>query len=141
MLTVMTVRPPDILVDDKGTLIAVTDTEGQLVITSTRNAFKNGIWLRRAGVGCIYRAGGQTVALILEHSTVEEDCSVASVVISRTPVRRRSCRRPLAVIDCFKLWREGPHELWLVPGNVRIESVARSSGDRPWNRRAGRYRD
>lgn len=163
MLSVTLVRPPDILIDGKGALMAVMDGQGRLVMSSARKAVKSDIWLRRAGqresvrwprngsgaggrlrcdgIGCIYRASGHTVAPVNTRDALGEDCRVASVVISRTPVRSWTCRGPLAVIDRFKLWREGPHAVWLMPGSVHIESVARSTGRRPWNLRRNRYRE
>lgn len=163
MISIALMQPPDILVDGSGRLMAVRGADGTLLLSSkTVERYKAGVWLRRAGetaakewprdgtgsdgrlacdgLGCIYRAAGHTVALVRRQGALLEDCATATVVISRVPVRRRACRGPLAVIDRFSLWREGPHAVWLDAGSVRIESVSRSIGDRPWNRRRNRGR-
>ena len=162
LLTMTLVRTPDVMVDGARRLMAVRGADGLLLLSpSARNGFQTEMWLRRAGqieairwprrgsaeggrissdgFGCIYRASGHRVALVREPDALEEDCCRATVVISRVPVRRRTCSGPLAVIDRFKLWREGPHSLWLDQGKVRIESVAQFTGRRPWTiRRPGR---
>ena len=163
MLTLLLVRPPDILVDGAAKVMAVRAGDGSLLLTSSRAPnFGTRIWLRRMGqaehtarprrvngaadalrcdgIGCIYRAAGHTVALVKHRAALGEDCAVATVLISRVPIRPYACRRPLAVIDRFKLWREGPHALWLTPGAVRMESVRRSTGRRPWTAWPGRGR-
>ena len=83
---------------------------------------------------------GTLVALVRHQAALAEDCAIATVVISRVPVRRSTCSKPLAVIDWFKLWRDGAHAVWLEADGVRVESVSGSIGDRPWNRRRGRTR-
>ncbi len=157
MLTIALVRPPHVLVDDAAKQMAVRDGNGGLILTSSRRLnFRVRTWLRRMGqdenarpsrkmsaaggahlscdaLGCIYRAAGHTVALVKHRAALEEDCRIATVVISRVPVARGKCRGPLAVIDRFKLWREGAHAVWLEPGKVRIESVADAAGARPWS--------
>ena len=82
-------------------------------------------------LGCIYRAGGQVVALVRDPRAFTEDCRVASVVVSLVPLRR-ACPSAHTVIDRFDLWREGAHAIWLDAHGVRVESVARRSGKRPW---------
>ena len=163
MISIALVQPPDVLVDDSGRLMAVRGADGALTLSSRRVArFKAAVWLRRAGeteakqwprdgaggngpiacdgLGCIYRTAGHTVALVRHQAALAEDCAIATVVISRVPLRHSTCSKPLAVIDWFKLWRDGAHAVWLETDGVRVESVSGSIGDRPWNRRRGRTR-
>jgi competence protein ComEC len=37
------------------------------------------------------------------------------------------------VIDRFALWREGAHALWFAPDGIRVQSVRRNPGARPWS--------
>ena len=142
------VRPPDLLVNESGKVFALRGEDGALALSSQRSAkFETGIWLRRNAqadavplrdvncddASCIWRSGGQVVALISRPEAIAEDCINATVVVSQVPVPR-SCRRPLVVIDKWSLWREGAHALWLSPDGVRIESVRSVAGDRPWIR-------
>ena len=146
-------RPPDVLVDGDAKLMAVRGEDGALLLSSARAArFRAGIWLRRAGqgeaetwpregtaalaalscdgLGCIYRARGQTVALVRDGRALAEDCRIASVVVSLVPVRA-PCPAG-RVIDRFDLWRAGGHALWLDPDGVRVETVRARQGKRPW---------
>ena len=156
LATIAFVRPPDVLVNGTGRLMAVRTSSGGLAVSSSRRSkFEVETWLRRAGLaraapwpreglskdgelgcnnlGCIYRTGGRTVALVRHRAALDEDCARATVVISAIPVRGRRCRRAAVVIDRFDLWRRGAHALWLDPGGVRVRTVAEASGRRPWS--------
>jgi len=81
--------------------------------------------------GCLYRAGGSTVALVSQPAAAAEECWSADVLISTVPVRGR-CPVPKVVIDRFDLWRDGAHAVWLKDGSVRVESANGVRGRRPW---------
>ena len=157
LVTVAFVRPPDILIDGSAKLMAVRTADGGLALSSRRAArFEGEIWLRRSAqrrsaawagpglacdsLGCIYRAGGQTVALVHHRAALVEDCAIATVIVSRVPVRRWLCRKPVRIIDRFKLWRGGGHAIWLDADRVRVESVNERRGRRPWTAQKGRRR-
>lgn len=147
--------PPDILVDDRGELLAVRMADGELAVSSLQvGRFDREIWLRRDGqeeqarkwpeegesrdgrlacdgLGCIYRAGGPIVALVRAPGALEEDCRIADVVIASVPVRR-PCPSARVVVDRFDLWRNGAHALWLEESGLRVESVNGVRGIRPW---------
>jgi competence protein ComEC len=145
----LVVSQPDVLIDARGRLVAVKDKDGQLAVSSNRVArFTRDIWLRSAAqpaatpwpgvgllrcddLGCLYKAGGLTIALVWKQAALAEDCRRAEVIVSTVPVRGY-CPGPLAVIDRFDLWRGGAHALWLEPDGVRIESVNARRGKRPW---------
>ena len=153
------VKPPDILIDGRGRLMATRMPDGLMAIsTATGARFEREAWLRRTGQedepplwstaaratadplaqtlscdpqGCLYRAGGSTVALVSHPAAVAEECWAADVLISTVPVRGR-CPTPKLVIDRFDLWRDGAHALWLEDGQVRVESANGVRGHRPW---------
>ena len=146
-------RPPDILIDETGKLFAVRGAEG-LALSSQRLArFSGEHWLRRAGqaasapwppngvrcdrLGCIYEHGAHTVALVRDPRALDEDCGAADLVIAAVPVRWR-CRAPATVIDRFDLWRDGAHAVWFDDDGVRVRSVNRRRGARPWVAARGR---
>ena len=151
---VFVVRPPDVLVDGRGTLMAVQDGAGRLMMSRKNPGFGGEIWLRRAGsqagplwprrgasssdgrlscdrLGCLYRARGQVVALVRDARALTEDCRRATVVVSTVPVRR-ACPSAETLVDRFDLWRQGTHALWLEPDGVRVKNVADERGHRPW---------
>jgi len=155
MASLALVTPPDILVDDKGELLAVRMADGDLAVSTLRTGrFDREVWLRRDGqdghpakwpaegvsadgrmacdgMGCIYRAAGHTVALVRETGALAEDCRAADVIVAAVPVRR-TCPSAKVVVDRFDVWRNGAHALWLDGPEVRVESVNRSRGARPW---------
>ncbi len=154
-MTLFMVRPPDILIEGRGKLMAVRTEKGELALSSLRSAkFTRKIWLRRMGLkeagiswskkgfsdkrlscdglGCLYRIEGQLIALAARGEALLEDCQAADIVISAVPVRR-SCPSAGLVIDRFDLWRNGAYALWFGPGGaVRVESVNGGRGKRPW---------
>lgn len=148
------VQSPDILVDEKGRLLAVRTADGGLALSSSRRGrFDRETWLRRSGLdkakpwpqhgasadgrltcddlGCIYRANGLVAALVQRPEALMEDCAVADIVISVVPVRQH-CRSAGVVIDRFDLWRNGGHAIWMEEHEIRFESVNAARGDRPW---------
>jgi competence protein ComEC len=155
MASLLVLRTPDVLVDGGGKLLAVRTGQSTLSLSSLRTArFNRDIWLRREGqrekpapwptmgpsadqrmtcdlTGCIYRTNGQVVALVRQPEALVEDCWIASVIVSVVPVRN-PCPTAHTVIDRFDLWRDGGHVLWLSEEGVRVESVNRSRGNRPW---------
>ena len=159
LATLAVVETPDILIDHRGRLIAAKDGRGGLAVSSRRaGRFTSDLWLRRAaldqaipwpgpvpettaknqavtlscdGLGCVYSVNGRTIALVTDAAALEEDCALASVVVSTLPTRGR-CRGPELVIDRFDLWRNGAHALWIGKREIRVESVNAQRGNRPW---------
>ncbi len=155
LATIGLYRPPDILVSENAKLFAVrADTGGYRFSSRQAARFSGRDWLRHAGetetlpwpkegksadgrlacdsMGCIYRVRGQVVALVFELGALAEDCALASVVISRVPVRGDACRGEGIVIDRFDLWRKGTHAIWLDEGELRVHNVRDMRGERPW---------
>ncbi len=156
LLTVFFHQAPDILIDDKGKLFAVTGKSGHLILSSRRrSSFAGDVWLRRIGqntsekprfpkagysadgliscdiVGCIYRKSGRIIALVTDPRALFDDCRNADIIVSAVPVRRR-CPSATRVIDKFDLWLNGAHAVWLSDGGVRVKSVNDLRGSRPW---------
>jgi competence protein ComEC len=151
--TMLTVRPPDVLIAAESQLFAVRDQEGNLVFSSDKGqAFLRDVWQRRAGasssaangetslrcdsLGCIYRSQERTVAFIKDSAAFAEDCASADVVVSWTTIRADRCRGPALRIDRRALAAGGGHALWLsADGPPRVEAVGDSRGERPWSAR------
>ncbi|GIK96110.1 MAG: competence protein ComEC [Alphaproteobacteria bacterium] len=160
LASVALLTPPHVLVSGDGRLLAVRGADGGLLLSSLRvESFTAEGWLRRMaddaaerwpeegaspdgslacdGLGCIYRAEGHVVALAVEPAALEEDCHIANVVVSLSPLRR-PCPSAGTVVDRFDLWRDGAHALWLTPDGIEVQSVDETRGDRPWVVRPGR---
>jgi competence protein ComEC len=148
-------RPPDILADGEGRLFALNSPEGRLLVSSRASArFEREIWLRRVGfapdqeqswsgatgadapqcdsAGCIAGVKGEIVAFTTQRTALQDDCRVATIVVSAIPVPGRRCPSAHTIVDRFDLWRGGTHAIWLENGGARIESVNGVRGDRPW---------
>ncbi|MBV8168030.1 MAG: ComEC/Rec2 family competence protein, partial [Alphaproteobacteria bacterium] len=153
-LAAMLARPPDLLVSPDGKLVAVQPGGGPLLLSGAKGQrFTAETWLARFAedqpgelgadpsdeaarcdaLGCIYKAGRHTVALVRDPRALAEDCRIATVVISSVPVRYR-CASAERVIDRIDLWRNGAHALWLDADRVSVESVRDQRGVRPWAR-------
>ncbi|MGQ9367497.1 ComEC/Rec2 family competence protein [Azospirillum sp. ST 5-10] len=147
---------PDVLVAGEGDLVAVRAADGTLSFSSARGQrFVAEVWLRRDGarargapwpaagrsadgrlacdaLGCLYRAGGRTVALARAPEALAEDCAAADAVVSAEAAGRCAAA---AVIDRWHRWRRGGHALYLSPDGVRVEDVRSGRGERPWTGR------
>ncbi len=154
----LAVSPPDVLISADGRLgaIAADDVGGWAVTTRRGNGFSRSVWARRWGVtdavtltaldlrrggeegrltcddlGCVLRRDGRMLSLVTSHEAALEDCLTADVVIALVKVRT-PCGTPSVVIHRPDLMTAGAHAVWLGPGEVRVESVGRLRGDRPW---------
>jgi competence protein ComEC len=161
VLAVLVSRGPDMLVDEKGKMVAIRGADGRMaVIGGGRTSFARETWLRRDAqkdqenqkpeglscdsTGCVYRTPGHDViALVRQGDALAEDCARADILISAVPTFSR-CRGPAVVIDRFDLWRGGAHAIWFDDGTYRVQTVAAEQGVRPWSlyaRRTGTSRD
>jgi len=148
---------PDILIDGTGRLMAVRTADGRLSLSGKRvETFAARIWLERNGqaegdasvwpgnlggdgalacdsLGCLYRRGGRSVALVRDPRAYDDDCRPGAVVVSAVPARGH-CRAADTVVDRFDLWRNGAHAVWLTRRGATVVSVRQARGDRLWTR-------
>lgn len=153
--SLLSVRAPDVLIAADGRLLAVRGEDGTLAFSarniarSTREAWlrrsaaavAGGYWpvqgpaaggrLRCNSLGCVFRANGRTVAFSRTAEALLDDCRLADVVISMTPIRGR-CRSPNLRLDLRDLERDGAHALWLDESGVSVETTRGVRGERPW---------
>jgi competence protein ComEC len=159
---VLATRPdlPDILIGGDGRLAAVRLEDGALGVSNRRLArFEREMWMRRLGtdrsitwpdtgpglsermrcdvLGCLYRDGAQVVAFVFDGRALDEDCRLASILISLEPLGRVRCAGPGIVIDRLDLWREGAHAIRLARGVPVVETARALRGKRPWVRWRG----
>lgn len=156
------VETPDILIGETGKMVAVRQADGALAFAARPRGFVAETWLRRSGValpadsgkalpvplwpaercdrlGCVVRTKGHVVAVAHHAAALPDDCAVATILVSRVPVRDARCRGPGIIVDRFDLWRNGAYALWLEPDGIRMESVGSTGGGRPWSRYPRRY--
>ena len=148
---------PDVLVAQKGTLVAVRDEAGKLSSLPARGAkYDLDRWLEYDGdgrsareaqgasafscdaVGCIAHVKGATIAIARHPAAVADDCLNADILILDAP-KPADCAIPSTVIDVFDRWRNGAYALYLdqvadsPQPRVRLETVAAHRGARPWS--------
>jgi competence protein ComEC len=152
--SIVIVRPPDLLVNAEGTLVAVRSGEGHLRFSTSRgDRFARETWLRRYAheaevsawpqtghsddgsigcdsLGCVVRVAGHVVAITRRPEAVAEDCRAADIMLSLVPVSE-PCQAPRVVIDRSALWHHGAHAIWLSNGwlaNGWLTNGLRGSG-------------
>jgi competence protein ComEC len=148
---------PDVLVAQKGTLVAVRDEAGKLSSLPAHGAkYDLARWLEYDGdgrsvreaqgakafscdaVGCIAHVKGATIAIARHPAAVTDDCLNADILILDAP-KPADCAIPGTVIDVFDRWRNGAYALYLDQNadspqpRVRLETVAAHRGVRPWS--------
>jgi competence protein ComEC len=152
LATILTVRPPDILISEDAKLVAITEADGSLRLSTGRaDRFAASEWMRRLGQDqrilwsaalagsdprlvcdhgdCRFRLAGHAVAILQHADGFATACAEADLVILLVPTEG-SCRVP--VIDPALLAREGGHAIWLSEAGIRIETVHQGQGNRPW---------
>jgi competence protein ComEC len=151
MLAPMLERPI-LLVGRDGALVAARVDGGRLSAPSgQQRLFELGRWLeadgdnrsptdaaagrgfRCDGVGCTAILSGHRLAVVRHRAAVGEDCTRASMMVL-AGVRPLACAKPALVIDEASLRTGGVHAVYLTSGGLRVETVARSRGSRPWTR-------
>ena len=148
---------PDVLIGQKGLLVAVRDAKGKLdampgKITKydldrwleydgdsrTARDAKSGDGFNCDAVGCIAHVKGATVAVARHPAAVTDDCLNADVLVLDMP-KPEDCAVPKTVVDVFDRWRNGAYALYLDHSednpepHVRLETVAAHRGERPWS--------
>ncbi|MGH6912520.1 MAG: ComEC/Rec2 family competence protein, partial [Geminicoccales bacterium] len=145
-------KPPDILVDARGQIVAVRLDDGLLAISPwKRDSWITDSWLRSAGqhqaaawpadgagdddlrcdgLGCIVTRQDQQIALVRRPEALEEDCALADLVISYPRVEH--CPNGTPLIGPNALWHAGGMALWIDPAGIETLTVRQVRGDRPW---------
>ena len=143
--------PPDLLIDQTGSVFAVTDSSGRLVNRPGRSGrFVRDAWTERYGKspetwpgegelgltcdadGCVISRAEHKTLLALKDNALAEDCGEADVTIS-VGASRDLCRQG-KIVDVFDLRRDGAIAVWMTAKGVRLRSVREGTGDRIWMR-------
>lgn len=147
-------RPPDLLVDPTGQLVAGRAADGSLTVSQLRAAKAvREAWTKQAGqgaeallwgdaaddrlrcdgLGCVYRTDRHMVSIARHPQALEDDCRIADVVFVAVPVAHSPCPSARLFIDGRALAHQGTYALWLDGTQVRLQTVSAWQGRRPWN--------
>jgi competence protein ComEC len=153
LLTLLLVRPPDLLISGDGKTIAARAADGGLYIASPNSrgyvadtwwkrdgaaGFKPWPWrgvgpdgrLRCDALGCVYTAGAARIALVRQPAALVEDCASAALVLA--PALTRTGCRSARVIDLRTLMTRGAHAVWIDGKALTIVDDRSERGERPW---------
>lgn len=153
--------PPDLLVDDTGRVVAVSDAEGHLAIRPSRaGRFVREVWGERYGLsdspwpralhgavtmgsdtlglecdagGCLFTRGGKRVLIATAPEKIAASCGQHDVIVTGL---ESACAQGL-VIDVLALKKGGAHALWLKPDGIAVKTVLGADGTRVWSRAGG----
>jgi competence protein ComEC len=148
-------RPPDLLIDGRGEIVAVRLGDGSLALSPwERDRWITDSWLQSAGqdraadwpaagggaagdfacdpLGCVLTRAGQVVALARRPEAIEEDCRVADLVVSYP--RIESCPNGTPLIGPGGLRRAAGLAIWLERSGIDMHTVRSARGERPWSR-------
>ena len=143
-------RKPDVLVGRGAGLVAVRTDAGQLSALAGRGSnFELARWLEHDGDsrlqaeaakasafrcdahGCTARVKGMLLAVANSPVALRDDCAAASILVLKF-ARPKGCKAAGPLIDADDIAAKGAHALYIGGGQVRIETVADTRGDRPW---------
>ena len=146
-------RPPDLLIDRTGRLVAVRLDDGRVALGPyERDRWVTSQWLERLGqrdpaswpasgsrddlrcdpLGCVLARHGRTVALARRPEALEDDCARANLVIGYPRLER--CPNGTQLIGPEALRKAGGLALWIGTGGIEVLTNREARGDRPWVR-------
>jgi len=140
---------PDVVVDESGRVVALSDAEGRMVLSpERRDRFVRTVIVERYGAssgrwpppdvacdaaGCVLERRATALTIAFGAEAVADDCGRADVVLAPR-LFDMSCPGS-RLIDRGDLYRRGAHALYLGGGRVRVETVEDFTGRRAWSRR------
>lgn len=96
-------------------------------------ADKQGDAFRCDRLGCIYRLGDTSVALVTEQEALLEDCGRVDLIVAPFYVRRSECKGKTVILDRWALQQRGTHWVWIRHPTLHSQSTAQLQGLRPWS--------
>ncbi|MGH1455422.1 MAG: ComEC/Rec2 family competence protein [Alphaproteobacteria bacterium] len=159
-LSVMTLdfKSPDILVSSSHDLVGVFHDHNLYVTTKRKEKFVRENWEVFYGLeegaaqslnfkggnrprndfgvcgeaGCRFEIKGHNISFLKNPYYQNEECQWADFLIAENPVDYKTNCKSQIVIDKFSTWRNGAHAIYINVGQINIETVGQSIGNRPW---------
>jgi competence protein ComEC len=146
-------RPPDLLIDGRGEIVAVRLHDSRLALSPwKRDRWISDSWLQSAGqeqpadwpvpgqagdlacdgLGCVLTRAGRVVALARRPEAIEADCRAADLVVSYP--RIEWCPGDTPLIGPRALRHAGGLAIWIERSGIGIQTVREARGERPWSR-------
>lgn len=150
--------PPDLLVDDTGRVVAVSDARGHLAIRPSRaGRFVREVWTERYGLselpwpralhgavtigsdalglecdagGCVFTRNGRRMLIATAPEKIAALCGQQEAIVTAL---ENGCLQGMS-IDSAALKKAGAHALWLRPDGIRVRTVLDADGTRVWSK-------
>lgn len=122
------------------------------VMDRRKGRFDARVWMERAGIdaenlrpsalsdkapcddaGCVLKIAPAPIAISIDPAGLDDDCARAALVIALYPVAARdraACASRL--IDRRDAWENGAHAIYVEGSVIRLQTVGRRRGARPW---------
>jgi competence protein ComEC len=150
LLTAPFSNRPQILIEERGSNVAVLNSEGNYVLANANGGkFAAEKWLQDNGeiitvtasaeqTGwtcednmCFTDLAPKSVGYIREQETADWACPPVDILIADFPLRR-ACPEIKTRIDRFDVWKKGAHAIYIDGENLDVKTVKSEQGDRPW---------
>ncbi len=156
-LSILFVTQPDVVIADKGKLIAVADSNSQLVmLRGGNNSFTSAQWAKARGQenalllrdaawdsrtqaecdkdSCTYKRGGITTLFIFNPRITKDACEAVQpdVMVFRFSLYEGECEQVRTIIDRKRLNKAGAIDVRFEQGRAFIRHASDVQGKRPW---------
>jgi competence protein ComEC len=137
-------RPPDLLIDGRGKVVAFYQDQILYLSTLKRGKFTADTWEKHLNakdkklLPCeegVCKATLHNIPVLVSLSKANQPCLKGAIHIHLEP-RQKKCRETLLSLDWFDLWRRGSHAIWVSSDGLHIKTVRPLGGHRPWERKA-----
>lgn len=144
---------PDYIINNKGSLIAVSSNDGLILSPGRYARFARRSWKERWGhstspwphakglrchaSSCMLHRAGQVLFFAKTHRALTEHCAKADILITpiviSPPFMLPAPCRKAEIIDGEILQKNGTHAIYLTQDGAKIESTRAHQGNRLWN--------
>lgn len=153
----LTAPKPDIMIDGKGSLFAVRNQAGELMVSSRQHGrYARTMWLKQNGQSdalnfmkeeqedttppincdensCLYHSNNNQIALFaFTVSGLQQACLTHPAILLNLTAEEAPCPAP-TYLTLHDLHQNGTHVLFLEKNSVRIITVEETRGRRLWN--------
>ncbi len=145
-----TPKLPNILIEDRGSNVAIRDVAGNYVLADARKGkFAAEKWLQSNGQVetmdasvarpgwtcaenmCFSDLASLSVAYVHEPTDAEWECPPTEIIVADFPLREK-CAEAKLKIDRFDVWKFGAHAIYIDRDVAGVKTAKGEQGNRPW---------
>jgi competence protein ComEC len=140
---------PHILIDGQGKIVAHYKDKNLYLTSLRRGKFTAEAWQKSLAAKeklilpcennvCKTHLG--TVPILIATAEESPPCVKGALLIHLEP-NEKNCSQALLILDWYDIWREGAHALWISSQGIKVETVRKHQGNRPWTKQAIHRKD